>query len=112
MDRPDSPVMDVHFSFPDGPMVYPINYFRTGPVERAAMTSGGLEPVVDTGRGNHSVFANIFLKTLRENTEIIDTDSLFETIRRGVVLNARQTPKYEDIKFCGHDDGDFIWIPR
>ena len=79
---------------------------------RTAMTSGGLEPVVDTGRGNHSVFANIFLKTLRENTEIIDTDSLFETIRRGVVLNARQTPKYEDIKFCGHDDGDFIWIPR
>jgi hypothetical protein len=39
-------------------------------------------------------------------------DSLFETIRRRVILNADQTPIYSDIRFAGHDDGDFIFVPR
>jgi hypothetical protein len=73
---------------------------------------GGLEPVMDSGDGGHSVFARAFLKSLEENKVIIDRDSLFETIRRRVILNAEQTPVYSDIRFAGHDDGDFIFVPR
>jgi len=79
---------------------------------RTALTSGGLEPVLDSGGGGHSVFAQAFLRALSENKMIIDMDSLFETIRRRVVLNADQTPIYSDIRFSGHDDGDFIFVPR
>jgi hypothetical protein len=79
---------------------------------RTVLTSGGLEPVLDAGGGGHSVFAQAFLNTLRENKTAIDMDSLYETIRRRVVLNADQTPLYSDIRFVGHDDGDFIFVPR
>lgn len=79
---------------------------------RTALTSGGIETVLDAGGGNHSVFADSFIRTLSENDHVIDMDSLFDTIKRRVILNARQTPKYEDIRYCGHDDGDFVWNPR
>ena len=79
---------------------------------RTVLTSGALEPVLDAGGGDHSVFAQAFLRTFQENDQIIDMDSLYEKIRRRVVLNARQTPLYSDIRFAGHDDGDFIFVPR
>lgn len=79
---------------------------------RTVLTSGGLEPVQDEGSGGHSVFAYAFLRTLQDNNDIIDMDSLYEKIRRRVVLDARQTPIYSDIRFAGHDDGDFILVPR
>ena len=37
---------------------------------RTAIVSGGLEPVADTGRGGHSVFANAILAALGENRDI------------------------------------------
>ncbi len=43
-------------------------------------------------------------------TRSLDMDSLYEIIRRRVVLNADQTPLYSDIRFVGHDDGDFIFF--
>lgn len=79
---------------------------------RTVLTSGGLEPVLDAGGGAHSIFAQAFLRALAENKMIIDMDSLFEPIRRRVILNADQTPIYSDIRFAGHDDGDFIFVPR
>jgi hypothetical protein len=79
---------------------------------RTVLTSGGLEPVSDAGGGGHSVFAQAFLRTLKDNEQTIDMDSLYEKIRRRVVLNARQTPLYSDIRFAGHDDGDFVFVPR
>jgi uncharacterized caspase-like protein len=79
---------------------------------RTVLTSGGLEPVLDAGGEGHSVFARAFLRALAKNDTIIDMDSLYETIRRQVVLNAEQTPLYSDIRFAGHDDGDFIFVPR
>ena len=77
---------------------------------RTVLTSGGLEPVLDAGGDGHSVFAQAFLKALAENKTTIDMDSLYEIIRRRVVLNADQTPLYSDIRFVGHDDGDFIFF--
>ncbi len=79
---------------------------------RTVLTSGGLEPVVDSGGNNHSVFANAFIDALRNNESAIDMVALFEPIKRHVVLRARQTPVYSDIRFTDHDDGDFIFTPR
>jgi hypothetical protein len=38
--------------------------------------------------------------------------ALFAGIRRSVVLNAAQTPEYGDIRFAGHDGGDFLFARR
>ena len=77
---------------------------------RTVLTSGGFEPVADSGGGNHSVFANAFLQVLRKNTGIMDGTQLFSEIRRPVMVNAPQTPQYSDIRFAGHEGGDFLFI--
>jgi uncharacterized caspase-like protein len=76
---------------------------------RVVMTAGGLEPVLDSGGGNHSVFANAFIRTLRESPSVIDGTDLFSKVRRRVMLDANQTPEYGDIRLAGHDGGDFIF---
>lgn len=79
---------------------------------RTVMTSGGVEPVVDEGIGGHSVFAGAFLSALRDNEDLIDGQQLFTQIRRQVVLNASQTPQYEDIRFADHQGGDFLFVRK
>lgn len=79
---------------------------------RTALTSGSLEPVDDGGGDGYSVFARAFLSVLEKNQNISDMGNLFKTISRKVVLNAEQTPGYADIRFAGHDGGDFIFLPR
>jgi len=59
---------------------------------RTALTSGGLEPVLDSGGGNHSVFSRAFLTTLQENQGIVDGQQLASQITRLVLVNAPQTP--------------------
>jgi len=72
-----------------------------------------LEPVSDQGGGKHSVFAYAFLKSLRDNDKMIDGTRLFGEVRRQVLLNARQTPQYSNIRFAGHDvGGDFVFLRR
>lgn len=80
---------------------------------RTVMSSGSLEPVTDAGGGKHSVFAYAFLKSLRDNQSLIDGTELFGNVRKQVLLNARQTPQYSNIRFAGHDvGGDFVFIRR
>jgi len=80
---------------------------------RVVMSSGGLEPVMDTSfNKNHSVFASSLIDALENNTEIIDTTTLFSNIRRPVMLNSDQTPEYGDIRKAGHEGGDFIFLPK
>ncbi len=78
---------------------------------RTVMSSGGIEPVLDGGSGGHSVFANALLSALRENSEILDATTLFNQIRRPVMVNSNQTPEYGDIRMAGHDGGDFLFVP-
>ena len=78
---------------------------------RTAIVSGGLEPVADTGRDGHSVFANAFLTALEENGDILEGTALFRQISRPVVVNANQTPQYSDIKQAGHEGGEFLFVP-
>jgi len=77
---------------------------------RTVMTSGGMEPVLDVGGGDHSVFAKAFLGVLRENRVSVDTTTLFVAIRRQVMLAADQTPEYSDMRKAGHDGGDFLFV--
>ena len=81
---------------------------------RNALTSGGKEPVLDSGGGDgtHSVFGKAFIDVLTENREILDGSSLFEQIKRLVVLNAYQTPMYGPIGMTGHEGGDFFFVPK
>lgn len=79
---------------------------------RTALVSGGLEPVEDSGGGKHSVFAKAFLDALWANTGIVDMSQIFSSMRRQVVLSARQTPQYSDIRQVGHEGGDFIFVRR
>jgi hypothetical protein len=77
---------------------------------RTALVSGGLEPVLDGGGGEHSVFAKAFLTALKENNDVMDGQALFDAIKRPVVLNADQTPQYTDIRRAGHDGGEFLFV--
>jgi len=78
---------------------------------RVVMTSGGIEPVMDSGgAGEHSVFASAFLQVLEENAGVLEGHELFARLRRPVALNSDQVPEYADIRKAGHDGGDFLFV--
>ena len=77
---------------------------------RTALTSGGLEPVMDSGGGNHSAFASAFISLLEENDGVLDASQLFSQLRPKVMVNATQTPEYGNIHQAGHDGGDFLFV--
>jgi len=79
---------------------------------RVALSSGGLEPVLDDGGYGHSVFAKAFLEVLEKNSGIIEGTRLFNELRRPVILNAPQTPEYADILYAGHEGGDFLFVRK
>ena len=79
---------------------------------RVVLSSGGLEPVADSGGGQHSVFAAQFLNALQSNEGVLDGTQLFEKVRQSVVLNADQTPEYSDIRRAGHEGGDFLFVRK
>lgn len=76
---------------------------------RTALTSGGSEPVED-GAGEHSVFAAALLRSLLESQGVLEGQTLFTEIRRPVMLESRQTPEYGDVRFTGHEGGDFLFV--
>ena len=79
---------------------------------RIALTSGGLEPVWDGGGGGHSVFAAAFLDALKANTDVLLGHELFTKIRGRVLLNAPQSPRYDNIRKSGHKEGDFLFVSK
>lgn len=84
-----------------------------GLVSRQALTSGGIEPVMDGGRDGHSVFAYYFLKTLGDNaSKYIDASQLYNKIKIPVINNSEQTPKFNPIKNTGDEGGQFIFIKK
>jgi hypothetical protein len=80
---------------------------------RKALTSGGVEPVMDKGKENHSVFAYYFLQALRDNGEkYIDAGQVFDFLKIPVVNNSMQTPAYSPIRNAGDEGGQFIFIAK
>ena len=79
---------------------------------RTILTSGGLEPVLDSGSKRHSVFAFALIKALQENQGALEAGRLFVNIRDQVSAVAEQTPQYAPLRSAGHDGGDFIFMRR
>jgi hypothetical protein len=83
---------------------------------RIALTSGGVQPVPDTGTGKHSFFARAFLNALEDNNRLLEAQQLFRQITSSLALAAidapiAQVPEYSPIQFAGHETGDFFFLP-
>ena len=83
---------------------------------RTVLTSGGLQPVLDQGSGDHSVFASAFLSTLKNNEGVLEAYKLYRNLFTEVREAASkygvdQQPEYSAIKHGGHEAGEFIFVP-
>ncbi len=77
---------------------------------RTLISSGGIEPVADSGSGGHSVFAGALLASLAHTAEDAFTaEDLFHSIRQPVVGGSDQIPQYNVIRNSGHVEGDFVF---
>ncbi len=83
---------------------------------RMVLSSGGEEPVNDGGGGDHSVFAQAFLRVLRDNEHIVDGYNLYMQVSEATKqliedqnLDIPQSPQYAPIKFTGHEAGEFLF---
>lgn len=81
---------------------------------RTFIASGGDEPVEDRGRNGHSVFANAFLRGLKEfEWDVFTAQELFlDYILMPVAGNSDQTPEFEALRNSGHVDGHFIFVRK
>ena len=93
-------------------------YYRTiiKKRSRTALTSGGLEPVLDAGSKGHSVFANALMDSLKTNQGMLEGQRLYLDMAARVTQAAydrrfEQLPQYAPIKFTGHEAGDFFFVP-
>ena len=77
---------------------------------RLVIASGGNEPVMDNDGGDHSLFAQKLISTLKENKGVINTELLFKNIRQYVSNNSDQMPEIGAIYKAGHDGGDFLFF--
>ena len=84
---------------------------------RTVLTSGGLEPVLDAGGGEHSVFARALLEVLRSNAEVLDGQGLHREVAARVSYAAGnvgfdQVPEYAPVRYAVHEAGEFFLVPR
>jgi TolB-like protein len=80
---------------------------------RLALTSGGLEEVMDAGKEGHSIFTYYLMKALKENTKkYIDASQLFNEFSVSVTNNSEQTPQLQAVKDAGNEGGQFVFIKR
>jgi len=79
---------------------------------RLVISSGGNEPVADSGPNGHSIFANAFLEALTLNSGVLESTDLFNRIRRRVAGSPRaiQVPNYGVLRDAIHDGGDFLFV--
>jgi len=77
------------------------------------MSSGGDEPVADTGKEGHSIFAWNLMKKIREVSSWTSGSNVFETVRTAVERELPQTPQYGASLAAGHEPGaDFLFERR
>ncbi|MBF0540120.1 MAG: PEGA domain-containing protein [Nitrospirae bacterium] len=78
---------------------------------RVLISSGGNEPVTDSGGGGHSIFADSLIKSLKNMNQVVFTaEELFSSgIKESVGGRSEQIPTYQILRNSGHDDGDFIF---
>jgi hypothetical protein len=83
---------------------------------RTVLSSGGLKPVLDSGIGDHSVFARALIDTLDSNQEVLEASRLHTKIGALVSytsseLGLEQVPQYAANLHAGHIGGDFLFVP-
>ncbi|MGH8502243.1 MAG: caspase family protein [Gammaproteobacteria bacterium] len=83
---------------------------------RTVLTSGGEQPVLDAGGGEHSVFARALFKVLRENSQVLEGYNIYRAIADEVQQVAagfriEQEPQYTPIRHAGHEAGEFLFVP-
>ncbi|MEA1867370.1 MAG: caspase family protein [Thermodesulfobacteriota bacterium] len=85
---------------------------------RLVLTSGGLEPVLDSIGGEHSVFARVFVEILENNDAILKGQRLHAMLYprvKDIVENIPgiepQNPQYLPLIRAGHNFGDFLFVP-
>jgi hypothetical protein len=80
---------------------------------RQAISSGGLEPVLDGGKDAHSVFAYYTIQALANNSSrYFDSSQLFSKIKIPVGNNSEQSPDFRPVKNAGDEGGNFIFIRK
>jgi hypothetical protein len=84
---------------------------------RTVLSSGDLKPVLDSGGGEHSVFARAWLDVLSKNDDVLEGERLYREIAARVAyaadaLNFEQVPQYAPIRYAGHEAGDFLFMPK
>jgi len=78
------------------------------------MTSGRLGPVLDSGGGPHSVFAEAFVRALRDNDGALLGQDFFREVQIQVAdvavrLPLAPEPRYAPIR-PGYEGGDFVFL--
>ncbi len=84
---------------------------------RTVMTSGGEEPVLDSGGGRHSVFAKAFLNVLQRNKGLMEDYELFRAVsgkvkREASMIGFQQAPQYSAMLYAGHEGSPFFFVPK
>jgi hypothetical protein len=80
---------------------------------RLALTSGGVEEVMDAGKDNHSIFTYYLLKALKDNDKkYLDASQLFNEFRMAVTNNSEQTPMLQVVRDTSDEGGMFIFVKK
>ena len=110
---------DPGYLFLDSKVGYTLDYikFKSPKRSRLLLSSGGDQPVMDSGGGRNSVFSQAFLDELESNQTILPAPELFARISKRVASVALsnkfvQKPEFKSIKGAGHELGDFFFIPK
>jgi hypothetical protein len=81
---------------------------------RKALTSGGLQPVMDGGGGGHSIFANSVIHALEFNDGIITGNDLYHEVNKSVSSSGLneidQVPTYDVIDRTGDLGAPFFFV--
>ena len=78
---------------------------------RKVITSGGLEPVSDSGANGHSAFANAMLQELSNNNKVLTAENLYQSIKPVIMSEYQQTPLYNPVNKSGDLGGELLFIP-
>lgn len=82
---------------------------------RVALTSGGLEPVIDSSSsGATSIFAQELQKALSVQEGVVSAGEIFQLVRDKVAARSKsegyeQVPEFSPLYGAGHDGGDFVF---
>jgi hypothetical protein len=78
---------------------------------RTLITSGGVEPVADSGENGHSVFANALLIGLQTSEVAFTAEDLYHSfVKEPVAGSSDQVPQYGPMRNSGHEAGDFVFL--